>query len=213
MLKLAPSEALAQKLRDVSRREFMRLAPALAAALAAACKGKEPKKAASCFDDYPAPDEPVDGLPHLGGAPDTPMGRCIAAFCDTIVPGAHRDPEGAPGAIDVGGPALFFDPELPAESLLLLLYGYLEGRAQDIRTGTRFEDLTHAEREEAVTVALQELEPFSLAVQMVKISYLSSAGASCHLGYPGANSGYLGDRDLTFGRAMASEITEDGNLP
>ncbi len=34
-----------------------------------------------------------------------------------------------------------------------------------------------------------------------------------HLGYPGPNPGYWDDHEFTFGRAMATEITTDGNLP
>ena len=44
--------------------------------------------------DAPGPDvahwESTSELPTLGGAPDTPEGRVIAAFCDTVVPGAEQ---------------------------------------------------------------------------------------------------------------------------
>ncbi len=69
-------------------------------------------------------------LPSLGGAPDTADGRAVAAFVDTVVPGAHRDPTGAPGGLDVDAPAMFFDPELPAAPFVPILVLALDARAR-----------------------------------------------------------------------------------
>lgn len=150
-------------------------------------------------------------LPSLGGAPDTPEGRTIAAFVDTIVPGSHRDPTGAPGALDVDAAALFFDPNLPALPLVGVLAFALDGLAGPRFDGRQFVELVPAEREVVVEAALEATDLMAFAIQLAKLAYLSSPAAGDHLGYPGANPGYVDHPDFTFGEAMASEITEDGN--
>src|SRR5512145_328058 len=94
------------------RREFLALAAAAAAWVAAqpACVGDEAAEANPVGGTGGGDDAGPEGgfdLPTLGGAPDTPQGRAIAAFVDTVVPGSWRDPDGAPGGIDAGAPALF----------------------------------------------------------------------------------------------------------
>jgi hypothetical protein len=150
-------------------------------------------------------------LPSLGGAPDTPEGRTIAAFVDTIVPGSHRDPTGAPGALDVDAAALFFDPDLPALPLVGVLAFALDGLAGPRFDGRQFVELVPAEREVVVEAALEATDLMAFAIQLAKLAYLSSPAAGDHLGYPGANPGYVDHPDFSFGEAMASEITEDGN--
>jgi hypothetical protein len=199
--------------RDLSRREFGRLAGRAAAAVAASpllggllggCGG-----GGACD---PASD-PGGCLPGLGGAPDSHEGRVIAAFCDVVIPGAHRDPVGTPGAIDVGAPALFFDPALPAAPLVGVLVAYLDGTARRDFADREFLELTVEEREQAVEIAIAGFPLSEFAVQMAKLAYYSSPGAAAALGYPGANPGYRGDPDFSFGAPLAVEITEDGNYP
>jgi hypothetical protein len=198
-----------------SRRELLRMAGLAAAALAtpgalAACDGGPTPPP----DGGPQPDagpEPFD-LPTLGGAPDTAEGRTIAALVDTVMPGRHRDPTGAPGGIDVGAPAFFFDPALPAASFVPLLVALLDSTATELHGIRRFTRLTPEQRDAVVERALRDVPVFAFAVQLAKLAYYASAEAGAHLGYPGANTGYVDDADFSFGRAMAREITTDGNL-
>jgi hypothetical protein len=224
---------------QVSRREFVRLAGMAAAAFALPrCSddgaGAPGDAGADAGGEVGAPDAPdafppgdagdadaagdFDGgpdfdLPSLGGAPDTPDGRAIAAFLDTIVPGAHRDPTGAPGALDVGAGALFFDPSLPAAPFVPVLVLALDNRARSDHDGRSFTELTPAERDSTVARLLAATPLLGFAVQLAKLAYFSSRPAADHLGYPGPNPGYVDHEDFTFGRAMATEITPDGNLP
>ena len=98
-------------MNKIQRRSFLKLVAVATAALAG-CRGEDVDSAAeptvaspaTCSDrDLPGdvPTGEATDLPHLGGAPDSDEGRAIAAFCDTILPGRHRDETGAPGAIDV----------------------------------------------------------------------------------------------------------------
>jgi len=208
---------------QTSRRQLLRLLAAAAAAFAAGCDSKPDEVAPGsgaprgpCLPAPPAewlvPSDPRVALPHLGGAPDTAQGWTIAVFCDTVIPGAHRDPEQAPGAIDVGAPAMFYDPALPALPLVGLLATFLDATANQVVTGASFGTLPPERRDEALEQAL-DLELMEFAVQLARLAYYSSAGAACHLGYPGANPGYVDDADFSFKTALATEITEDGNYP
>jgi hypothetical protein len=192
--------------KEHSRREFIRIATLAAGALAVpACLSRQ---------SAPVPVLPIGpALPHLGGAPDTADGRTVAAFVDTVIPGRYRDPTGAPGGLDVNAPALFFDPELPALPLVPLLAFLLDQVSGQDFAGRAFADLTVPEREQALEHALQVAAPLELAVQLVKLAYYSSDGAADWLGYPGANAGYVNHPDFSFGRAMAREISADGNVP
>lgn len=190
-----------------SRREFLRLAGVAAGAFTvSACGGG--RGASVCN-----PLEKGVCLPTLGGAPARPEGYVIAAFVDTIVPGAHRDPEGAPGGIDVGAPALFFDPELPAAELTSLLVTLLDSTSRRVMDGANFNEIEPADRELVITEAIASFPPMEFAVQLAKLAYFSQIETHDYLGYPGANNGYWSDPNLFFGVAMATEITEDGNMP
>lgn len=207
--------------REMSRREFVRVATIAGASLAtgglaAACEGPSAAPdASSAPDGGPAPDaaELVFDLPTLGGAPDTDQGRTIAAFCDTIVPGAHRDPTAAVGAIDTGAPGFFFDPSLPALQYVGVLALALDSASTSVHRVRRFWALTPDQRDAAVEHALLTVPLLAFAVQLAKLAYFASPEAGAHLGYPGPNAGYRDDANFTYGRAMATEITTDGNLP
>jgi len=192
---------------SLSRREFARAALVAAAAFSAW----------ACGDPSSTPDDgglplPV-GLNSLGGAPDTPVGHAIAAFVDTVVPGKQRDPTGAIGAIDVGAAALFFDPALPAAQFVGVLVLLLDSMAEEQFGGLHFAEITPDQRDQVLTAALAGDSPVEFAVELAKLAFYSSADAGPYLGYPGANAGYVGDPDFTFGVAMSKEITTDGNLP
>lgn len=190
------------------RREFLRVAAVAALAFGGvACSEDLPA------EESPAPQPDTTSLPSLGGAPDTPTGRAVAAFVDTIVPGKHRDPTGAPGAIDVGAAALFFDPELPAAQFVGVLVVLLNAQSRVDMEGRDFADITAEERERVVDKLLKDDGPLEFAVQLAKLAYLSTEGAAAHLGYPGPNQGYVADADFSFRRPMSKEITSDGNLP
>jgi hypothetical protein len=193
-------------MRALSRREFVRVAGILAGALAAA-------KLPACGGDEPGPIVEDDGvtLPTLGGAPDTLEGRTIAAFCDTVVPGKHRDPTGAPGAIDVGAPAMFFDPELPAAPYVGLLVIALDAFARR-EAGSGFASIPVVARERTLEKAVKSLDILEFAIQLAKLAYYATPEAGARLGYPGPNTGYLSSPDFSFGRAVSREITADGNL-
>jgi hypothetical protein len=162
-----------------------------------------------CAPSSPDPDAP--GLPSLGGAPGSHEGQVVAAFCDTIVPGRHRDPERTPGALDVNAAALFFDPELPALALVPLLVAFLDGGARRL-FGPDFDELRPTQRDAVVDDALAGFPPMEYAVQLAKLAYYTASEAQASLGYPGANPGYLTDPDFTFGVAVTRELTRDGNL-
>ena len=164
-------------------------------------------------NEPPQPDAEQFDLPTLGGAPDTPQGRTVAAFVDTVIPGKHRDPEGAVGGIDVGAPGLFFDPELPALPFVGVLVLVLDANTSALHQLPRFADATPSQRDQVVAQCLQETEVFAFAVQLAKLAYFASEPAAAHLGYPGPNDGYVNDADFGFGMPMAQEMTADGNLP
>ncbi|MBI4702206.1 MAG: hypothetical protein HY744_13845 [Deltaproteobacteria bacterium] len=212
--------------KDTTRRELMRLAALCAAAFAAGCGAPEPPPPAAAGGPEPEAHPCLPGpdaawlrpsnagvdLPHLGGAPDDELGWAVAAFVDTVVPGAHRDPTGAPGGIDVGAPALFFDPALPAQAFLPALVSALDMSAGARLPGRSFPVIAAAEREQVLGEAVA-IEAMELAIQLAKLAYYASAGAGCHLGYPGPNPGYFDNEDMSFGVPMAEEITVDGNYP
>jgi hypothetical protein len=151
-------------------------------------------------------------LPSLGGAPDTPQGRTIAAFVDCVVPSRYRDPTGAPGALDVDAAALFFDPELPAAAFVGVLALLLDSQAKKSFDGRAFVELVPAQRDQVLDALLAGPSPLEFAVQLAKLAYFSSDEAAEHLGYPGPNTGYIGHPDFGFGVALTTEITPDGNL-
>ena len=192
---------------ELSRREFVRFASMAAGVFVVeGCGGQ----------NEPIPCDPIVSgtcLPTLGGAPDDHDGHVIAAFVDTIVPGAHRDPTGAPGGIDVGAPGMFFDPELPALELVPILVAFLDGTSRRLMDGWNFNEIDPDQRDIVVDEAVASFAPTEFAVQLAKLAYFSSPGAHQHLGYPGPNAGYVNDVDFSFGVAMAQELTEDGNLP
>ncbi len=208
--------------QEATRREFARLAVLILTALATgACgdptgdSGDSGRVTALC-DEHDLLGErstsaPAD-LPHLGGAPDDPEGWAIAAFVDVVVPGRHRDPTGAPGAIDVGAAALFFDPVLPALEFVPLLVLALDAQATQVETGATFVELTVEQREQALEQAVEAFAELDFAVQLARLATYSSEGLACHLGYPGPNPGYVHDPTFTTGVAMATELTADGNL-
>ena len=197
--------------RLLARRAFIELAVGLVAfAALPACASTKSDGAAPGTDD--ADPRPTD-LPTLGGAPDTPQGRALAAFCDTIVPGKHRDPTGAPGAIDVGAPALFFDPSLPAATYVGLLAVLLSSESQNRFGGREFVQLTPDERDQVIIALTRDDSPLELAIQLAKLAYFATAEAAAHVGYPGANGGYVNAPNFSFGRPMAKELTSDGNMP
>lgn len=187
------------------RREFIQLAAVAALAFATTGCSEDTSSAAA------TPPTPA-ALP-LGGAPDTPTGRAVAAFVDIVIPSRDRDPTGAPGAIDVDAAALFFDPELPAAQFVGALALILNAEAGLRKDGAEFADLTVEEREAVLTKFLADDGPVEFAVQLAKLAYFASEGAAAHLGYPGPNAGYIGDPDFSFQRAMSKEITTDGNIP
>ena len=188
-----------------SRREFVRIAGSLAGL--AAVPGL-----AACGDaaGTAQPVAPAK-LPSLGGAPDTDEGWAIAAFCDTVVPGKYRDPEGTPGAIDTGAPALFFDPTLPALPYVGLLVVVLDGFAKKQVPGAAFIDLTPDQRDAALAEAAGAVDIMYFAIELAKLAHFSSTAAGAALGYPGANPGWVTDPDFSFNRPMSREITVDGN--
>jgi hypothetical protein len=186
----------------MNRREFIRVATMAAGALTL------PTSLVGC-GTRPSEDP---ALPTLGGAPDTDEGRVIAAFCDTVLPGKHRDPKGVLGAIDVGAPAAFFDPELPALPLVPVLVAILEGAADDA-FGKGFAALTPSERERALEAALAGTPLLDFALQLVKLATYSTEQMGAALGYPGANAGYVSDPQFSFGVKLTDEITTDGNMP
>ncbi len=74
----------------VSRRQFCEFAILFATAIsttacASAVAGSPPLETEGT-DGFPV------GLSSLGGAPNTPQGRTIAALCDTVIPSKTRDP-------------------------------------------------------------------------------------------------------------------------
>jgi hypothetical protein len=217
---------MADETKTVSRREFLRFVAYATSALAAACGGVRSMGDGGAEGGLDAAvesgtggeaamtaDASGVGLPHLGGAPNTNDGRAIAAFVDTVVPGRFRDPTGAIGGIDVGAPGLFFDPELPAARLVTLLRLILDGVARDLFAGRVFAALSFEERDRALEIGLMRVPELEFGIQLAKLAFYSSQEAGRAIGYPGPNPGYVRDPDFSFGRAMAREITRDGNLP
>lgn len=210
---------------QTSRREFIRLASVAAGAFAAGCVVEEPigppeptpvPTPDPCLDDvdagWLAPSSGAVDLPHLGGAPDTPTGWAVAAFVDAVVPGAWRDPTGTPGALDVGAPAMFFDPSLPAAEFVEVLAAFLDLVAVGLMgEGATFAALDVDDRDEALQAATESLGLVELAIQLAKLAWFASPSAGCSLGYPGANPGWVDDDDFSFSEALTTEITADGN--
>ena len=200
----------------LERRDFLQLLALATAALAQACDAG-PSTGLDAGGDA-GTDAAVDagptlppGLPHLGGAPDGHQGRVIAAFVDTVVPGRHRDPTGAPGGIDVGVPGMFFDPALPAAPLVGLLVVLLDSVTSGVVPHRKFDEVDAAARDQVLVQALSTVEQMQFAVQLAQLAFFSTEEAARHLGYPGANPGYWRDDDFSFRRPMCREITPDGN--
>jgi len=194
------------------RRQFLLFATAAAAAFAdLGCQ--EPESGGGRGDSGETGSIDDGSLPSLGGAPDTDEGRTIAAFCDAVVPGKHRDPTGAPGAVDVGVPGMFYDPTLPAVQFVGLLRLVLDGHASLHEPGARFFELAHAERDTVLEAALEDETPLDLAVQLIKAAFYSLPEIAQAMGYPGPNRGYIADPDYSFGEALAGQLTADGNMP
>jgi hypothetical protein len=197
----------------IDRREFLRLSTVALAALSQRCTTpvKTPPAGRCAPSTFPAlPTDDPSGLPHLGGAPDTPAGRVIAAFVDTVVPGQHRDPTGAPGGLDVGAPQLFFDPALPTASYVALIVVALDSEAKQIGNAG-FAEVPPDVRDQVLDALLASLDQMSFAVQFALLAWLSSTGAACHLGYPGANPGYVSDPELSFRLPITTEKYPDGS--
>lgn len=199
---------------SIHRREFIRLASCAVGSFAllgaTACSPTESTGADAGLDCSEIPADAC--LPTLGGAPDSREGQVVAAFVDTIIPGAHRDPMNVPGGIDVGAPGMFFDPDLPAFELVGLLVLYLNGLARSNYEGREFDKLDYLEREDVVQKSVDGFESMEFAITLAKLAYYSSAGAAEILGYPGANPGYYNDPDVSFRLPLATEITGDGNF-
>lgn len=180
-------------MNKIRRRDFLELSVALAS-FVAACGAPAPKRP-------PRRDE-LAALPSLGGAPDTEQGRTVAAFVDTVVPGAHRDPLRRPGALDANAAALFFDPQLPALQLVPLLVTFLDIVANS-KFDLSFVELVPSEREQVLDEALGKVPAMGFAIQLGKIAFFSSDEGGRPLGYQGPNFGYANDDDFSFRRAMA----------
>jgi hypothetical protein len=190
----------------MDRREFIRRVSVLAGAFALP----------ACSDDQRRPEAAdaapgASDLPTLGGAPDTHEGHVVAAFCDTVVPGAYRDPLGKPGGIDVGAPGLFFDPTLPAAQYVTLLVVTLDGYSRVANRGRQFDEIDPDERTAALASAEDGEDLIQFAIQLGKLAFYSSAEAGTYLGYPGPNTGYWADGNFSFGIPLSREITKDGN--
>ncbi len=187
-----------------SRREFIRVASLFAGAVALpewACHPKGPAPIDCTRSDCQ--------LPSLGGAPDTDEGRTIAAFVDTVIPGAYRDPKGVVGGIDVNAPALFFDPELPGATFVPALVLFLDGYSNDA-FGNKFQKLTAPQREKVLDTALVDLPILDLAVELAKLATYSTVEAGRALGYPGANGGYINDSNYSFRLPLTKELFPNG---
>lgn len=209
--------------RDVTRREFIRVAgvaaglflsPGCGESLSLAPQGKD--TALGDVTPVEVSDIPPAGaissvLPSLGGAPDTAEGWAIAAFIDTVVPGAYRDPKEAPGGIDVGAPAMFFDPALPALPFVPLLAAALDAQAMDLYEDRLFIDCLPQEREQVVAELESTVEAIGFAIMLAKLAYFSSEAAAHHLGYPGPNTGYRSTPGFSFNEPLTTELTVDGN--
>lgn len=192
-------------MNEITRREFVRVAGIAAGGFAVlgniACGNSS----------QPTTKTKTLTLPSLGGAPDTEDGRTIAAFCDTVIPGAYRDPKGRPGLVDTSAVGLFFDPELPALQFVPALAILLNSQSETLFAAS-FVDIAPEEREEVLAETLKQIEIVNFAVELAKLAFYSSEEAATYLGYPGPNNGYVNDKDFSFGMAMSKEITQDGNL-
>jgi hypothetical protein len=190
----------------MSRRQFLELVSAATAALAA--HHCAPAKAK-------APVDPVD-LPSLGGAPDTSDSHTIAAFVDAVMPGKHRDPKGVVGALDVGAAGKFFEDGSQMQTLVPLLAAAMDSYARD-QFRRDFVQLKASQREDTIAYAITQLPEIEFAVQLAKVSYYASPEAAAALGYPGANNGYIGDDNFSFGTPQTSPhpltVLNGGNLP
>jgi hypothetical protein len=191
----------------MDRREFIQRVSILAGAFALP---------AACGDNQVPSGKPDAGgadfnLPTLGGAPNTHTGRVIAAFCDTIIPGAYRDPLQKPGPIDVGACGLFFDPTLPAAQYVSILVTALDGFSRSMYKGKQFDEISPDDRDAVVAAAEASEDLMEFAIQLAKLAFYSSDGAGAYLGYPGPNTGYWADADFTFGIPLATEMTKNGN--
>jgi hypothetical protein len=150
---------------------------------------------------------------------DTPTFR---AFIDTVVPGQASDPTGAPGSIEAG--AFDFLEAVEKMKLLpvslhvvqLLLSQALAAMAvaKHLRP---FWSLT-LEQRTRIVAAIQNVSvvPMPLLLRLMRAPFYT--GAINHvgfdyLGYPGPNSGYVGD--FSFGQALSwpEPGSVGGNLP
>ncbi len=194
-------------MQRLSRRRFLELASAFSAAVAV--HGCLPRRGGQ-----PMPDNP--SLPSTGGAPDTREGWMVAAFVDVVIPGKHRDPEGRPGALDVGAAGKFFEDGSQVKTLVPLLVSVLDGYSEDYARQD-FLALRPSDREEVVAYALERFPDLDFALQLAKVAYYSAPETAAFFGYPGPNHGYLADDNFSFRRPMARPhpltALNAGNLP
>lgn len=197
-------------MRQITRRQFAELMASATAALAMFdCGPQKPRV---------VPYVETSDLPSLGGAPDTAEGRTIAAFLDTVIPGKHRDPTGAPGALDVNAAKEFFDPDTPVKQFVPLLVLVLDSVSQSEFDRT-FVQLKPQYREQVLEKIGAQVPESEFAIQIAKLAYYASDEAAAHLGYPGANAGYINHPQFSFRKEMSKPLASTlnpahpGNLP
>ena len=148
--------------------------------------------------------------------PQTDEEKTVYAICETILPGTTSDPDGAPGANDVGTMNVVYNKFYPAVEYLPAVLMIIDGFVQNkYGSGKKFYDLSMDERTDVLAKVEGELEIIDLLYEYVKapfyVGILSNAGQK-YMEFPGPNLGYL-DQDFSFFKPMSKEMTPNGNLP
>ena len=216
-------EARGRVVAELSRREFIGRASAVGVGMLVA--GALPVARAHALLGVPAP---IDPDPTLQAFADTviPGRKAIRTdLGDPIDPRAIAGVDSEPGAVEADALRLFHDPligfdalegpflaELSARSLSaaaspFLLLSYDE-RVQVLLAGFDFSNPTRVVWEAAAAV------PFTAFCAAAEHPIGTSQNSSGYrvMGYPGAApNGY--QRDFSYGRPLAREVTDTGSLP
>jgi hypothetical protein len=198
----------------IGRRGFLKLGGGITLGTAVALAlFRGPFRRAAADIQLPSPDyTPLEGACH---APLTAEEQLVAAMVDTVVPGTQTDPEGLPGALDCCAMNLIYDEFYPFVDYLPILVPLVDTTA-DSQYGKGFVECDLVERTEVLRAVEESLPFVRLAYRFIRSTFYAgmySLKGTSYLRWPGPNLGYRDHEDFSFGTAVCSELTEDGNLP
>lgn len=136
----------------------------------------------------------------------------LFALADTVVPGAHEDPKGRPGAIDACALEILLDPSLPVIQAAPIVVVVLDELAKKSH-GKSYKELTLSQRTEVTHAAEKTTPLLGYLFKFIRGIYYVSQVAYDEIGYAGPNLGYINHPDFSLREPLGEEMTAEGNLP